>query len=125
MKNTLQILMLYVGLALFTISCEQDSPEPVCIEAEVVGPDDCSGGWYVLRVPDTEEDANSILPGGCYVNEKYVKVNNLPEDYKQAGLKINVALEERDDNSQVCLAIYMMYPEATITRICNAEPDAN
>lgn len=125
MRNTLQLLFLYVGLALFTVSCQQDTPEPVCIEAEVVGPDECGGGWYVLRVPDTEEHTNGILPGGCYVNERYVTVNNLPEGYRQAGLKINVALEELKNDGPFCLAIYMMYPAASIKRICNAEPSVN
>ncbi|MFD2246250.1 hypothetical protein [Pontibacter ruber] len=120
MKNTFCIALLYLCLSLLIASCCRDNdPEPACVQAEVVGPD-CGGSWYLLSIPNTEEIRAGILPGGCYATDTYVTVNNLPEAYRKPGLKINVALEENNGQGPVCTAVYMMYPAASIKRICSS-----
>jgi hypothetical protein len=120
MKSTFCIALLYLCLSVLITSCSKNDPEPACVQADVIGPDACGSGWYVLRLNATENKNQGILPGGCYDTATYVTVNNLPEEYRQAGLKINVSLEEKENDGPLCLAVYMMYPAASIKRICSS-----
>lgn len=122
MRSFLCIVLGYLFLSLLVVSCsESNDPAPACLQAEVVGPDSCQQGWYVLKLQDDAEvtgnQSNSYigqLHGG------YVTTNTLPEEYRQAGRRLSVSLEVDDEPTQICTAVNIIYPTVRVVRVCAA-----
>jgi hypothetical protein len=47
-----------------------------------------------------------------------VTTDNLPDAYKQEGMRIEVALELNGEYSPRCVATSVMYPAVKVTQIC-------
>lgn len=122
MKSFLCIVLFYLCLSLLVVSCsERDDPAPACIQAEVVGPDNCQSGAYVLKLQDdtdiTDRQSNSYigqLHGG------YVTTTSLPEAYRQVGRRLSLSLEVDDEPTQICPAVNILYPPVRVVRVCAA-----
>lgn len=120
MKSFLCILLLYLCLSMLVVSCsEENAPAPRCMEVEVIGPDNCQSGWYILKL---KEDAT--LAGNKsnnYIGQLhggYVTARNLPEEYRQEGRQLKLSLELDEEPTQVCPAIYMIYQSVQVVRVC-------
>ncbi|GAA4433805.1 hypothetical protein GCM10023188_23860 [Pontibacter saemangeumensis] len=123
MRSFLYIVLVYLCLSLLVVSCsESNDPAPACMQAEVVGPDACQPGWYVLKLQDdakvTGNQSNSYigqLHGG------YVTTSTLPGEYRQAGRRLSVSLEVDDEPTQICTAVNVIYPTVRVVRVCAAD----
>lgn len=121
MKSAFKILFLYVSLALFIVSCQdEDTPEPVCLQVEVIGAD-CDSNWYILKIENSDASGQ---PGNYkgQLQSGYVTTDNLPEAYKQPGLKMEATLEVNGEYAPRCVTIAVMYPAVKVTRVCQARP---
>lgn len=119
MKSFLCIVILYLCLSMLVVSCSEHEPAPTCMEAEVIGPDNCQSGWYILKLEENAALAGS--KSNNYVGQLqggYVTARNLPEEYRQEGRKLSVSLELDEEPTQVCPAIYMMYQSVRVVRVC-------
>lgn len=120
MRNVLLVALLYLALSVLVISCSEAEPEPSCVAAEVVGAD-CDSGWYILKL---EEKQNAgILPGGCYAGQLqggYVTTDNLPQAYRQPGLKLKLALEINGEYSPRCVTVAVMYQAVKVKNVCES-----
>ncbi|MBC5992875.1 hypothetical protein [Pontibacter cellulosilyticus] len=118
MKNVLSAVLLYLGLSVLVISCSEAEPEPNCIAAEVIEAD-CGSGWYILKLE--EKQSSDILPGGSYVGQLqggYVTTDNLPQAYRQPGLKLRLALEINGEYSPLCVTVAIMYQAVKVKNVC-------
>lgn len=116
MKSTCLIALLYLCLSLLMSSCSDDTvPQPTCLQVEVVGPD-CENGWYVLRVMDTDKPTSSSYKG--QIQSGFVTSDNLPEEFRQTGQLLEVALELNGEYSPRCLAFVMVYPAVRVKHVC-------
>jgi hypothetical protein len=122
MKNTFYSALLYIGLALFIVSCQKDAPEPECLQIEVIG-EDCETGWFLLKIENNSTNGNNSYLG--QLHNGYVTTDNLPEEYQQAGLKLNAGLELNGEYAPRCVAIAVMYPAVKVTRLCGAVPSGD
>ena len=120
MRSFLYIVLFYLCLSLLVVSCsESNDPEPACMQAEVVGPDNCQEGWYVLKLQDNVTAAAS--QSNSYIGQLhggYVTTHNLPEEYRQPGHRLSLSLEVDDEPTQVCEAVYVIYPTVRVVRVC-------
>lgn len=121
MKSFLCIVILYLCLSMLVVSCSDagNEPEPTCMEAEVIGPDNCQNGGYILKLEENASLAGS--KSNHYVGQLhggYVTARNLPEAYQQAGSKLKITLELDEEPTQVCPAIYVIYPAVRVVRVC-------
>jgi hypothetical protein len=120
MKKYLATTILYMGLALFIVSCQKDAPEPECLQVEVMG-SDCQTGWYILKI---ENNGANGTQGNGYLGQLqngYVTTDNLPEEYRQPGLKLNAGLELNGEYAPRCVTVTVMYPAVKVTRVCAAD----
>jgi len=123
MKSFLCIVLVYLCLSVLAVGCsEKNDPSPTCLQAEVVGPDNCQSGWYVLKLQDdtnaTGRQSNSYigqLHGG------FVTTNSLPVEYRQQGRRLSVSLELNEEPTQICTAVNIIYPAVRVVRVCTAE----
>lgn len=123
MKNILYVMLLYLALSVLVISCSEADPEPACIRAEVVG-QDCDNGWYILKL---DESSSAGASGGGFAGQLqggFVTTDNLPQAYRQPGLKLKVALEINNVNSPRCLATAVMYTPVKVKYVCES-PGSN
>lgn len=121
MKSIFYITLLYLCLSVLVVSCAEKAPEPACLQAEVIGPDHCQTGWYVLQVLEENDQA---VHAGSFVGQLqsgYVTTDNLPEAYQQPGQRLAVSLELNGKYSPLCTAVHMMYPAVRIRRVCSSE----
>lgn len=119
MKSILFICFLYICLSFLVIGCTDADPKPTCIQAEVVGPD-CKAGWYILKL---EQEAFNKT--GEYIGQLqsgYVTTDNLPDAYKEPGLRIGVAVELNGEYSPTCLTLTVIYPAVRVKRVCEVVP---
>lgn len=116
MKSILRVGLFYFCLALLVAGCSESDPEPACIQAEVIGPDNCGSDWYLLKLENDISGKSNSYVG--QLQSGYVTTNNLPDEYKQPGLKINVALDLLEEGGSICLAVYMVYPAVSVKRVC-------
>ena len=120
MRSFLYIVLFYLCLSLLVVSCsESNDPEPACMQAVVVGPDNCQEGWYVLKLQDNATAAAS--QSNSYIgqlHEGYVTTHNLPEEYRQPGRRLRLSLEVDDEPTQVCEAVHVIYPTVRVVRVC-------
>jgi len=124
MKSILYTTLLYIGLALFIVGCQKDAPEPECLQVEVMGAD-CESGWYILKIVNS--GANGTQGNGYLgqLQNGFVTTDNLPEQYRQPGLKLNAALELNGEYAPRCVAVTVMYPSVKVTRVCASEVTVN
>lgn len=109
-------------LAWLSIGCTKNEPEPACITAEVVGPDPCESGWFILKV--LEDDMPNRNAGGNFkgqLESGLVTTDNLPAAYQQEGKIVSLGLELNGEDGPVCVAIHTMYPAVKVKRICKNE----
>ena len=122
MKSFLYIALLYLTLSLLVVGCSENTPEPACIKAEVIGTD-CEKGWYILKLSD--DKASIEKKGHSYIGQLqggFVTTDNLPESHRQVGNKLEVALDLNGDYGPRCVAVNVMYPAVRVKRVCNS-PD--
>ena len=124
MKNNFYAILLYIGLALFIVGCQKDAPEPECLQVEVMG-QDCENGWYILKIENSGANGKQVNSYLGQLQNGYVTTDNLPEQYKQPGLKLNAALELNGEYGPRCVAVTVMYPSVKVTRVCVSEPTIN
>ena len=120
MKPTFFIALLYLCLSLLVISCENYSPEPDYVVAEVMGAD-CDQNWYILKLEKSATSQTSS--SACYAapwQEDFVTTRNLPDEYRVPGKRVNVALQQEPGDSPRCLAINAMFPAVQIQHISSA-----
>ncbi|MEJ8757923.1 hypothetical protein WG947_12990 [Pontibacter sp. H259] len=122
MKNTFYSALLYIGLALFIVSCQKDAPEPECLQIEVIG-EDCETGWFLLKIENTSTNGNNNYLG--QLHNGYVTTDNLPAQYQQPGLRLNASLELNGEYAPRCVAIAVMYPAVKVTRLCGTVPSGD
>lgn len=120
MRGFLYIVLFYLCLSLLVVSCaERNDPAPACLQAEVIGPDNCQSGWYVLKLLDnavaTASQSNSYIG---QLHEGYVTTHNLPGEYRQPGRRLRLLLEVDDEPTQVCEAVHVIYPTVRVVRVC-------
>ncbi|WP_439881282.1 hypothetical protein ACSX1A_19340 [Pontibacter sp. MBLB2868] len=116
MKKTIYTLFCF-AFVIFLSSCEEAEVSP-CVEVRVVDNDPCGGG-VVLEILDENSSVDGIVRCGNGVQPRYVTVDNVPENLKQAGTKFTCQLEDREDDIPLCLAIFIRYEAATISSICS------
>lgn len=120
MRSFLYIVLFYICLSLLVVSCsESNDPEPACMQAEVVGRDNCQEGWYVLKLHDNATAAAN--QSNSYIGQLhggYVTTHNLPEEYRQPGRRLRLSLEVDDEPTQVCEAVHVIYPTVRVVRVC-------
>ena len=123
MRSFLCIVLGYLWLSLLVVSCsEGNDPAPACRQAEVMGPDSCQNGWYVLKLQDDATAAGN--QSNCYIGQLhggYVTTNTLPEEFRQAGRRLSVSLEVDDEPTQICTAVNVIYPTVRVVRVCAAD----
>lgn len=118
MRSTLFIALLYLCLSLLMSSCSDDStPQPTCLQVEVVGAD-CESGWYVLQIIEKDTPTTSSYKG--QLQSGFVTTDNLPEAYRQPGQQLEVALEVNGEYGPRCLAFMMIYPSVRVKHVCAA-----
>lgn len=124
MKSFLCVVLFYLCLSMLVVSCSENDPAPTCLEAEVVGPDGCQAGWYILRL---QEDANVAgKQSNCYIgqlHEGYVTTNSLPREYQQEGRRLRLSLEPDGESAQSCTAVHVIYPAVRVVQVCEAMKD--
>lgn len=113
----------FLSLVLLS-SCQEDAPEPACMQVEVMGAD-CNPNWYILKIDNTNAEAGQTNDYLGQLQSGYVTTDNLPEEYRQPGLKLNAALELNGEYGPRCVTIAVMYPAVKVTRVCGAEVVAN
>lgn len=122
MKSFLCIVLFYLCLSMLVVSCSENEPAPTCMQAEVVGPDNCQSGWYILKLEDDATLAGS--QSNHYIGQLhggYVTVRNLPEEYRQEGLQLKLSLELDEEPTQICPTVYVIYPAVRVVRVCGQE----
>jgi len=119
MKNIIHVCFLFICLSVIA-GCAESDPEPSCIQAEVIGPDCGGNGWYLLKLEnDVSGKSNSYIG---QLQSGFVTTNNLPDEYKQPGRKINVSVDLLEDDGPFCVAVYVMYPAVSVKKVCSAAP---
>lgn len=118
MKSLSYLTLLYLCLALLASGCAKTAPMPTCTTAEVVA-QDCQPGWYILKLEDDSEEVAGKT--GAYVGQLhggYVTTNNLPDKYKQVGIKVSLRLQLNGSDGPRCTANFMMYPAVKVMSVC-------
>ena len=121
MKSFLCIVIFYLCLSMLVVSCSKSDPAPSCMQAEVVGPDNCQDGWYILKLQENASVAGS--KSNHYIgqlNGGYVTTRNLPEEYRREGSQLSLSLELDEEPTQICAAIHVIYPAVKVVRVCAA-----
>lgn len=118
MKNFIFRLFTFLGLILLLGSCQEDAPAPACLQVEVMGAD-CNANWYILKIENTPAAATQTNNYLGQLQRGYVTTDNLPEEYRQPGLKLNVALELNGEYGPRCVTVAVMYPAVKVTRVCS------
>ncbi|WP_439881281.1 hypothetical protein ACSX1A_19335 [Pontibacter sp. MBLB2868] len=120
MKSFLYTTLLYLFLAVLLTRCTEVAPEPVCISAEVVGPD-CDSGWYILKLAESTEASGKLSNGYTgQLQGGYVTTNNLPEELRQPGTAVGLALEIYGESAPRCVSVAVMYPAVQVKRVCGS-----
>ncbi len=120
MKRNLYLSLLCLCLSVVMFSCSENDPEPLCLQVEVVGAD-CENGWYILHVLDENFEAQKTKDYKGPLQAGYVTTNNLPQEYRQPGQRLSLALDTNGENSPRCVAVTVMYPAVTVKRVCSAD----
>jgi len=120
MKSIFYITLLYLCFSVLIVSCAEKAPEPTCLQAQVIGPDPCQTGWYVLQVLEENDQAAHAGEFVGQLQSGYVTTDNLPEAYRQPGQRLAVSLELNGEYSPLCAAVHMMYPAVRIKRVCGS-----
>ncbi len=119
-KSPLWIVLVYLCLSLLAMGCsERDDPAPACITAEVIGPDTCQPGWYMLKLQESDSHRSNGYIGQLHSGN--VTASNLPEAYRQPGLVLRLTLEVDGRPTQVCDEAHIVYPAVRIVRVCAAD----
>ncbi|QCR23627.1 hypothetical protein [Pontibacter sp. SGAir0037] len=117
MKLLQPVKFLFTACCLLLLGCSEITPEPACVQAQVIGLD-CQNGWYVLHLTGNDSRTATRAYIG-QLQEGFVTTDNLPEAYREPGLTLTVALELNTDYSPVCTAVNMMYPTVRVKKVCS------
>jgi hypothetical protein len=114
-------MLFYLCLSMLMVSCSENDPAPTCIEAEVVGPDGCQSGWYILKLQDDAKVAGN--QSNSYIGQLHgghVTTNSLPRMYQQTGQRLKLSLELDGESAQFCTAVHVIYPAVRVVQVCEA-----
>lgn len=112
-------MIFYLCLSMLVVSCTENDPAPTCMQAEVIGPDHCQQGWYILKLKD--DAALAGTQSNRYIGQLhggYVITRSLPEEYRQEGRQLELSLELDEEPTQICPTIYVIYPAVRVVRVC-------
>ena len=112
MRHIKRVILIFIGMSLFAISCSKDEIDTKWYNATVIGKGlDCSNTFLIQFDEDVMGSSNTIS------NKTFYAIN-LPEKCKVPEMKIKVEFRVPNNSETiVCTAMGIGYPQIYITKV--------